>query len=580
MAMRYLACLAPQGIVSGKSLRTLTGVATANPPLSLVLDTPTLAVIATGKLLAVGDRGIIVGDLFERGRSIGALSALTQRTIIDTGGASLIDDAWGNYVALLAPTDQQPALVLRAPFGTLPCYFVESGECVFVASDLALLRATGLVQPRVDGDELRRYLLSEDLVRPETCIQDLREIPGGWRATLTLPRVEIEPCWSPWPMMRPPRAISDATDAANRLRDAIGQVVSALITPTAKPLLRLSGGLDSSIMAAALVACDREVTALTFTAAHPASDERRFARLVAGHLSIPLIERALDSAEVDLEASDTLLPRPAQRAFEQASRALSSAAAAEIGADAVVDGGAGDQMFCSIASPRLAADCLVGGDASARFWPAVGDLATLSRSSVVKVAWQTWRSQRRSNAFRFPLDDRFLVGVEAADRVAASAHPWLDAPTDIPPGRAAHAALVVAAMALGEPRGADRPLAAVSPLLSQPVAECCLAIPSWMWIAGGRDRSIARAAFADRLPPTILTRRSKGSPDSFLVDLYDARRDQLRAMLLDGKLAAMELLDRAALASTLDDQRPVSGPAFYRILRLADAEAWARAVEA
>lgn len=580
MATRYLGCFATRDRIPEDHRRALTGIAAANPPLSLSIDSPALTVIATGAQRQItACSGVVLGALFERDRAIGALSPWMDRRIADTAGASLIDDAWGNYVVLLAPTEEHPGTTMRAPFGTLPCYLVERGPCVFAASDLALLRAIGLFEPNVDRVALRRYLLNEDLIRPETCIRDLKEAPGGWRATLHPAGIALAPCWSPWPMMRPPRVIADASDAAIRLRGAIDQAVGALVAPATKPLLRLSGGLDSSIIAAAITACGREAAALTFTTAHPASDERRFARLVAGHVAIPLSERMLDLGQVNLEASDAALPRPARRAFEQASRALTRATAVEVGVDTVVDGGGGDQLFCSIPSPRLAADCLAEQDTNARFWPAVADLAALSRTSMVKVAWHAWRRRRRSNSFRFPLDVRFLTGIDAADRIAASTHPWLDPPSDIPPGRVAHAALVVAAMALGEPQHLGDPFAAISPLISQPVAECCLAIPSWMWIAGGRDRSVARAAFADRLPPVIIARQSKGSPDSFLIDLYDAGRSQLRGMLLDGRLAAMGLLDRAALARALDDHRPVAGPAFYRILRLVDAEAWARAIE-
>ncbi|MFD2134618.1 hypothetical protein ACFSLT_04130 [Novosphingobium resinovorum] len=37
-------------------------------------------------------------------------------------------------------------------------------------------------------------------------------------------------------------------------------------------------------------------------------------------------------------------------------------------------------------------------------------------------------------------------------------------------------------------------------------------MPSWQWRHGGRDRAVAREAFATALPAQITARRSKGAP--------------------------------------------------------------------
>ncbi|MGK4422636.1 asparagine synthase-related protein, partial [Klebsiella pneumoniae] len=59
-------------------------------------------------------------------------------------------------------------------------------------------------------------------------------------------------------------------------------------------------------------------------------------------------------------------------------------------------------------------------------------------------------------------------------------------------------------------------LPTVSPLLSQPLVETCLGVPSWLWFEGGRNRVVARRAFAGDLPADVIWRRSKGTPDSFV----------------------------------------------------------------
>jgi asparagine synthase (glutamine-hydrolysing) len=114
----------------------------------------------------------------------------------------------------------------------------------------------------------------------------------------------------------------------------------------------------------------------------------------------------------------------------------------------------------------------------------------------------------------------------------------------------------------------------VNPLLSQPVMEMCLSIPSWQWRAGGRDRAMARDAFAPLLPPAILERKIKGTPDPFCGEIVRHKRQELRERLLGGQLAAHGILDVRAIEEVLRPERPTSSEENVRLLELVNAEAW------
>jgi asparagine synthase (glutamine-hydrolysing) len=115
-----------------------------------------------------------------------------------------------------------------------------------------------------------------------------------------------------------------------------------------------------------------------------------------------------------------------------------------------------------------------------------------------------------------------------------------------------------------------------SPLISQPLVEACLRVPSWLWFEDGHNRFVARSAFRDQLPVDVLDRDSKGAPDCFVADLYDANRSKIRELLLGGLLRREKLLDDKAVDAALDNQAPVEGHGFLRLMRLVDAETWAR----
>jgi asparagine synthase (glutamine-hydrolysing) len=97
-----------------------------------------------------------------------------------------------------------------------------------------------------------------------------------------------------------------------------------------------------------------------------------------------------------------------------------------------------------------------------------------------------------------------------------------------------------------------------------------------LWCSGGNNRAVARQAFADVLPSAIIDRRGKGSPDSFVIEIFEANRGALQALLEDGLLASHGLLDSDRVRAVLADTAPVRGSAYGRVMQLADVEAWAR----
>jgi len=341
----------------------------------------------------------------------------------------------------------------------------------------------------------------------------------------------------------------------------------------ARTILMLSGGLDSSIVAACLSAAGRDFAGLTFVTDNPAGDERCYARAVSDRFGITLLEGRCAVDDVDLRISAAApLPRPVARSFEQGTNRLVGAAAQEISAGCVVNGSGGDNLFCSLQSPGPVADCLLDPAGKDHFWRVARDMAEITEASVWKVARRAWARARSRRPFRREPDHTFLTTSAVAVSGAALAHPWLLAPPDILPGKSAHVALLIGAQGLVEDRDPRAPRASSAVLISQPLIETCLRIPSWRWC----NRAAARHAFATDLPPDIAWRRSKGTPDSYLVQIFDAHRALVRDLLLNGLLAELGVLDRAAIAAMIDDPRPVRGHAFARIMQLADAEIWAR----
>ena len=110
-------------------------------------------------------------------------------------------------------------------------------------------------------------------------------------------------------------------------------------------------------------------------------------------------------------------------------------------------------------------------------------------------------------------------------------------------------------------------------MLSQPIVELCLSIPSWQWVRGGRDRAVARAAFTGILPDLLIERTTKGSPGGFVRRVYEAQGDDARAMLMKGKCVEAGLIDPCWVARTAESDWQGDGHDL-RLLSFAAAEAW------
>jgi len=523
--------------------------------------------------LAPAGRGIAIGTLVADRHGGAALGEEPWPDAMRRFAAT----HWGDYVLFRPEPRGRAITVLRAPCATLGALTVSRDGMTVLTSDLDLLEAATGARQAIDWLFVAHHLGFPHLRTGRTGLAGVAELRLGESLRFAPEGVQRALAWTPWRFAAADRQVEDRREACDMVRDAVARSVAALVPSGRTVLLELSGGLDSSILAAALAAAGRDARAVNLVTPAAEGDERRYARATAAACGLDLAELAIgDMVDLTVPAGGRL-PRPGIPAMLAPADRLLADHARACGAAAFVSGTGGDCVFCSPASAAPAADALRRFGIGHRFLRAAAEIAAIHQATAWQAGRMAWRQARRPPLHRWwPRTETFLR--RDAVPQEPEPHPWLAEPEDALPGRRSHIRSILASFAHldGYARHALAP--SVFPLLSQPVIEACLRVPTWLWIAGGRDRSVARGAYRDLLPALVVDRRAKGGMDSYCVRAFEANRAALRPFLLDGHLAGAGLIDHAAIETYLRRSPDGRDDRFYRLLPIIDVERWLRAL--
>ena len=335
--------------------------------LRLDVDGCILVADADGGVRLADEAGYIVGHIFPR-EDAAQRSQLAERAeamrIRTSATRHLIDHYWGSYIALVRNEAGDAFHILRDPTGAVPCYRLEKRGVTMLASDLSLFPVEVLDEARVDWSFVTQLAAYPHLRGERTGIVGIDEVIPGCCATIGS-RLPTPVCfWTPWTFTSAARRLTDFEEASERLRHEIVQCVRALALPYRRILLELSGGLDSSILAAALSTAGAPCTGLNLATDDAEGDEVRYARVAAKRSGLPLVERTpLGIETVDMtRPARPKLARPGAQAWLQAweNRFVETARSEQC--DVFFSGTGGDNVFCSLFSGAPAADLLRTGN--------------------------------------------------------------------------------------------------------------------------------------------------------------------------------------------------------------------------
>jgi asparagine synthase (glutamine-hydrolysing) len=175
-------------------------------------------------------------------------------------------------------------VLARDRMGQKPLYYIElpGGGLAFGSEPKAVLAhpATGR---EIDRASLARYLFYEYVPAPHTIWRSMHKLPCGHALSWENGKSRV---WRYWDSPPPGPATLDLDATARRFWAALGESVARHRRSDVPIGVFLSGGIDSSSVAAALCEIESAQNVQTFSIGFldPSFDESRHARTVAAHL--------------------------------------------------------------------------------------------------------------------------------------------------------------------------------------------------------------------------------------------------------------------------------------------------------
>lgn len=223
-------------------------------------------------------------------------------------GASLPERLNGMWAFALHDRDEELLFLSRDRFGQKPLFYFHDGDTFVFGSELTALREHPAVPRGIDPESVRKYFAYGFIPAPRTILRHVHKLPGGHNAVYRIrdSSLRIDRYWQfrPEPADTLPPGGEEAW--CEELRHHLGNAVRRRLMADVPLGILLSGGIDSSAVAA-MAAAGREPVHTFSIGFHERSyDESPHAARVARHLGTDHTLSMLSQEDVRAHGLDVL----------------------------------------------------------------------------------------------------------------------------------------------------------------------------------------------------------------------------------------------------------------------------------
>ena len=203
--------------------------------------------------------------------------------LYDEYGRGMVQHLNGMFAFALWDEKRKRLFIARDRFGEKPLYWGVFDGTLLFASEPKVLLAHPAVKPELNLNALRQYLSFDYVPAPLSIYEGISKLPAAHTLTLEDGEITVERYWRLSYETKQP--VPSVDEAAGQLRDLLADAVKMRLVSDVPLGILLSGGIDSSVVAALAVRASTE-TVKTFSIgfAEASFDESQYARAVAKFL--------------------------------------------------------------------------------------------------------------------------------------------------------------------------------------------------------------------------------------------------------------------------------------------------------
>src|SRR6184192_453774 len=265
--------LVDDGIALGMRRLAIIDLVTGEQP--AFNENHSIAVILNGEIYNYRE---LRADLETRGHTFRSASDTEVLPhLYEEYGREMVQHLNGMFAFALWDDKRRSLFLARDRFGEKPLYWGVFDGALLFASEPKVLLAHPLVRPDLNLDALRQYLSFDYVPAPLSIYEGINKLPAAHALTLEDGRVEVRPYWQL--SYRKLDPAPDEHEAAERVRELLADSVRMRLVSDVPLGVLLSGGIDSSTIAALAVRASHEtVKTFSISFAEKSFDESQYAR--------------------------------------------------------------------------------------------------------------------------------------------------------------------------------------------------------------------------------------------------------------------------------------------------------------
>lgn len=495
---------------------------------------------------------ILWGKLFKKENH--SSSPVIADTTIELTPNILLKEYWGSYIALFF--DEQRAQILRDPSASQECLWFNDKNRRLVFSDVNALYKNTINRFNINLEYVAANLYLGRLNNNKSALKNVFNLKPGY--ILDIESCRIKQIWSPIQFVHSIEKNPDIKNLELRLKETIIDCIKAWADTYDSVLLNLSGGLDSCVVALCIKLFSKTtLNALNISFDSVAGDEVKFAKELCDKFDIPLSIFKLTNSKIKLRDKFKIFPpqhRPLKYGLGFECLEEEELLLKEKNIQAIFSGCGGDALFQSRNSSFISQDYF-----KEKGFKGLFNVSRRVAELTDRTVWDLYlnsilskylkgRKYLYEGSINKNLIHKKYSNIIDNDTVS---HPWHEQIQNLNNGKKFQISGLVDTENFYTYRKTSEYVDIIHPLLSQPIIELCLSIPSYILTPNLINRGLLRSSFKSFLPESIILRRSKGKIGNYYDELIKFNYEDICTELQNGNLIDSEILSKEWLKHNL-----------------------------